>query len=728
MAWPLPRRADTAERAARRLARLLSTLLLALAAPAPADELGPDDALTDPTAEEPTPEPEPPAGSAPPVRSVGEVMATATRGERELLDVAGNASLIDRQAIDRSGARNLPELLRREPGLFVTNTTSNLAGYSIDARGFNNGGGNGGNLLVQIDGRRANEPDSDVADWALIPLDEVESIEIVRGSASALYGDNASAGVINIRTRAKEGAPRALTRGRVGRYDTGGGSLSAAGTLGPATASLFIEGLTSDGYREQSAFDAQNYQGGLEWNLRDRVLLGLRGGYHADQREFPGSLSEQDIQDFGRRAANPDNAGDLGKIESGFVQGWLDAALREGIRLQVDTYYRPRSDDFRFTSLAFGDTLVDTDKSSVGVDAQIRIDHEPLGMRNRLIVGGEFLHDERSSASNSSDLFGQCSEARSTTFTDSDRDLYAGFVQDELWVHERVLLTAGVRYDRALLDVSAVNRDPLCGATASAKPDYGVWSPRASITWRPLTSLAVYGAYTRGFRIPSLDEASPLVFPGFVSLPSLDQQTSNGGDVGLKYRSGRLKGSLSLFLLMVDDEILFDPVTFDNRNLGLVRHRGVETAIEIEALAWLSLYANYTFDDVRILEDATPDLDDARMPITPRHRGAIGVLLTAPHDLELRAHASFVDDRILANDFGQNGGLLAALPWYATLDLLAAWRPQLGEHWAGALSFAVRNVTNEKFADFGARFGDGRFLYPAPTRTWEVGFEVSYRR
>ena len=117
--------------------------------------------------------------------------------------------------------------------------------------------------------------------------------------------------------------------------------------------------------------------------------------------------------------------------------------------------------------------------------------------------------------------------------------------------------------------------------------------------------------------------------------------------------------------------------------------------------------------------------DDGRAGHNP---GNLGLTVLAPCSLEFTAHATFVGKRIVANDFGQFGLRMEPLPWYATLDLLAAWRPTLGEHWGGALTFALRNVNGAEYDDFGARFGDTRFLYPAVTRTWEVGFEVSFRR
>ena len=130
-------------------------------------------------------DPAPPDPQAPPLIEAPEVTISASRSERNVLDVPGNVTVIDRETIERSGAQNVPELLRREAGLTVTNTTTNPAGYVVEARGFQNGGGNGCHTLVLIDGRRANEPDLGCPDWSLVPLDQIERIEVVRGPVSA---------------------------------------------------------------------------------------------------------------------------------------------------------------------------------------------------------------------------------------------------------------------------------------------------------------------------------------------------------------------------------------------------------------------------------------------------------------------------------------------------------------------------------------------------------------
>src|SRR5262249_6947784 len=158
--------------------------------------------------------------------------------EKNVLDVPGNVTVIDRKQIDESGVQTVPDLLRREAGIYVTNTTTDPGTYNVEARGFSNGGGNGCNTLVLVDGRRINEADTSCPDWSFVPLDEVERIEVIRGPVSAMYGDNGVGGVIQIFTRQGRAEPgvRAIARGRSGTYDTYGGSLNLEGAEGPFSA------------------------------------------------------------------------------------------------------------------------------------------------------------------------------------------------------------------------------------------------------------------------------------------------------------------------------------------------------------------------------------------------------------------------------------------------------------------------------------------------------------
>jgi outer membrane receptor protein involved in Fe transport len=704
---PRLRRAGSAENPS---ALLFAVLLSLLAAAPPARAAEPD--------AEPPPEPSP---------GVEIMTITATRAERDVLEVPGNVTVIDREAIEESGVRSVPDLLRRQAGLALTGTTTNPAGVQVEARGFNNGGALGSSMLVLVDGRRANEADTGNTDWALMLLDEVESVEIVRGPASALYGDNAVGGVIHIRTRPHEGPPRVTVRGRVGRYETGGGSLKAAGTQGPFTGSLFVDGFTTEGYRHGADFDRYQVKGSLQATIGERVLLGASGGRYHDDRGLPGTLSQEEIDALGRRARDPGSVDDESEVEQYFVNTWFEALLADDVELRIQPHYRDRRDDATATYTTWGSIDTSTEKLSVGVDTQLQVDRPLFGMRHRLIAGFDFLYEETDRSITS---------AFYDRLSDNERSIYAAFLHGELDLTERLLLSTGVRYDHADLDLFVL--DVNTATPATDEPSFGVWSPKAALTYRILPTFSTYVSYSRGFRLPNFDEDVPVVSTD--PLPDLEPQISDSIEIGAKQRSERIDASLAVYYMEVRNEITWDPLGGPsgfgaNANFNRVRHIGVETSLAVQILECLSLSGTYTFEDVEIRDADTPAFEGRKMPMTPRHRGSLGLFAKLPYQLELGANANLVGERILSNDFDRQ---LPKLDFYATLDLLMAWRPTFGEHLEGALTLALRNVTGEKYHDFGSRFDvfdpvsfalvPTSFFYPAATRTWEVGFTLMARR
>jgi outer membrane cobalamin receptor len=198
-------------------------------------------AFRSPCAAEDPPLPEPP-------RPGPRVTISATRTERSVLEVPANVTVIDAAAIARSGARSVPDLLRREAGLFVFNTTSNPGSFSVEARGFANGGGNGCHTLVLVDGRRINQPDTSCPDWSFVPLDLVERIEVVRGLI-ARHGDTRKAIQIFTRHgRAEAGGDRARAQRQLrhGRRRI----VEAPRRVG---ATAYVEDARIDAYRDRAA-------------------------------------------------------------------------------------------------------------------------------------------------------------------------------------------------------------------------------------------------------------------------------------------------------------------------------------------------------------------------------------------------------------------------------------------------------------------------------------------
>jgi iron complex outermembrane receptor protein len=650
-----------------------------------------------------------------------EVTISSTRTERDVLEVPGNVTVIDRETIEQSGARNVPELLRREAGLFVTNTTSNPAGFIVEARGFQNGGGNGCHTLVLVDGRRINQPDSSCPDWSFVPIDEVERIEVIRGPVSAAYGDNGGGGVIHIITRHGRAEPgvRATARGRTGSYDTDGGSLLVEGGEGRVTATAFVEDDTTDAYRDRADFERRASELGLRFALGEQSALTLKGGYTSVDRQQPGDLSKAEWNDDPRQA-EPDSGDNFDSLRERYVQARLEIVPADGVRIELLPYHQ-RLDQRTLLEDPTFDFATDGEVDSLGLNSQVSWSTSPFGLRNELIVGSDLLQEDVDADSSFDDgMFPFDGKDRTR------RRVQGYFLNDEIWLREDVQLSLGVRRDRS--DSDGVDR--ISGLDFDERHD--VWSPRGALTWRFSNTASAYASWARGFRFPNRVET----FGFFGFAPSLDPEKSENYEVGAKLRRDALSLNVALYHMNVSDEIFFDPLAINpitslpglNVNVDRVRHRGAELSGSWQACEWLEVYGGYTFDDVEVRQHrANASLVGKALPITPRHRGNVGFLVTLPYGLEVGASSYFVGSRYLANDVENDE---AKLPHFVRYDARIGWRRDVTEHVELGLEVTGHNLTDRDYAEWGGvpLFGGPIGYFPAPDRHYVAAVQLVVRR
>ncbi len=710
--------------------------------------------------DETAPEDGTPPAPPPVVLRVGEVAITAARSERELLDVPGNVTVIDREAIERSGARDVPELLRREAGLFVTDGIGSPEGVRVDGRGFNNGGGNGSSLLILQDGRRLNEPDGTVMDWALVSLDRVERIEIVRGAASALYGDSSNSGVVQILTKRGEGDGELTLRGRRGSYDTTTGSAFAGGSHGALAGTLFVQGWDAENFRDRSNFESTSGAGTLRWTPSERASFELLAGLSQDERLRPGTLTKSEVRTLGRDAKAPGQDDNRDDVDETWIQAIATVMPHERATVKFVPYWREREDDAVVATPGFGGLSVfgtDGKTQAWGGSLQLEVDAPIASFAHRVLVGGELLREDIDDEQFFVSPFGV-----DATDVDLERRIWSFFAQDELNLTETLLLTTGIRFDSARYRGDATSVSDFGTPFTNVQPlddDREKWSPRAALTWRFVPSTSAYLSYARGFRFPNLDEA--VGFTG--ALFDIGPQESDTYEIGFKHRSDRISANLTFFWMRVEDEILLnqeidgffpfleEPVSpsGQNANIDRTRHRGVELWFSWRPTTWLELYGSYTYDDAEVRKDTTSisfdgmgnpilvDIEGKQLPLTPRHRGTVGGLVTVPWrwvETELGANLNVVGERFGVNDLRNE---FSKLDNYETLDLHATLRPNLaalvgfGEHVEVALTGRVRNALNRHFSEFAGErtfVRDAIGVNPSPDTNYELVLAVTVRR
>lgn len=222
----------------------------------------------------------------PDATALDQVVVTATRTPKALKDAPVVTRLITANDIKIADATNIQDLLTEQmPGLEF--------GYAMNQETSLNMNGFGGNaVLFLVDGERLAGETMDNVDYSRLNLDNVGRIEIVKGAASALYGANAVAGVVNIISRENSEPWTANVNTRYNDFNKEwrhGGSFSF--NAGKWNSQTSIQRTTSDEVQLTSPFDTEsnilhiyggetfNVKERLTYKLSDKVKLIGRGGY-----------------------------------------------------------------------------------------------------------------------------------------------------------------------------------------------------------------------------------------------------------------------------------------------------------------------------------------------------------------------------------------------------------------------------------------------------------------
>jgi iron complex outermembrane receptor protein len=611
--------------------------------------------------------------------SLSEVIVTADRVSAILGTQTAMVSRLSGETLRRQPIQRLTDGLQAVPGLVVLHAGTMGDQPRLIMRGFY-GGGEAEYTAVLLDGVPLGSLASGVVSWDVIPLSAVREVEVVRGSASALYGDAAVGGVINIITRAHAPTP---PRWRIaaGDYETVEGSGAWSGTVGTRAASLYGGRRHSDGYRAHEGGDALTLGGSIDLHRSSRASLALSSLYHYSDHDDPGPLPEILLADS-PRASSPyfrfDRRGE--RMRRASLTGWT--AIGETSRMSgYLTGERVTSDLTRTLQLApeFADTRsrvtlarrllgsmqLETrrlrtpwpQRLSLGTDlslGRLSSDYRPV------VMGGPAEYESPSQAGNI-DVSGG-----------GRRESAALFLHWEHRIAVPLRVIVGGRLDR----LRDVYRATLPAALPRTSVTHRAFSPKIGLNFSYLETARhagnVYVSTARSFKAPTLDQLfdqRPIPIPVepfsvTVSNPELRPQRGAGVEAGITHRKATSAGhvlemTLAAYRQHMKDELDFDVARFRYINVGRSLHKGIELGARLETRTGSNLFATLTRQDV--LARNGP-FAGRQLKAVPRQTATAGVTAALP----LRLHgslsisdvrAAFVDD---AN--------LRRLPGYTRVD------------------------------------------------------------
>ncbi len=528
------------------------------------------------------------------------VIVTAAKRSQLLEQAVTSVALVSDAELARRAVSTVDEAVNKAPGVLFLNGQVNIRGSSGFVEGL------GSRVLLLVDGVPANQGDRGGIDWDMLPLEEVDRVEVVKGAGSSLYGSAAFGGVVNLitrdipvgfhgRVRATAGAyanpPESVWQFR--EYTGGLGGLDVSGSYGTdiLRGSLTLGGRHSDGYREQDKSDQWETAGKAEWHPAPDTRVTASGSWTSHQYQVGDPWCELTKCDNRGLAFQPfmidtSNQGNYTRSDKGYLAATIE-----------------RTPSARFSWQARGSWLRThfTDLHHQGPDdfgVANRFGAEVRGEAHAARGGVVTVGAEGSYSDVTSNIFTGVTAATSDTVRSHDQTAFAAYGEGE---HQagQVRLTAGARMDFIARDGGSVS--------SVLSPRVGAVLPTGAGTWR-----ASIGA---GFRAPSLAElfVSTSAF-GYrvIPNPDLQHETAWSFELGNAAALGS-RARLDAALFWTEARRLIEPVftrdTAGNpviqfQNVARARLRGLDLSLVATPFPCnLTTSLSYTFLDTR--DDST---------------------------------------------------------------------------------------------------------------------------
>ena len=633
-----------------------------------------------------------PIGETNEVETLPPVTVYASRIEDAKDEMPASVSVFTAGEIAASGARDLPELLRRKAGVDVHSMNGNPLLTTMAMRGF--GDNAFGRIKTVVDGEELNNVDMNAPNLTRIPLDGASRVEVVRGPSPVLYGDGAIAGVVNVTTDSRDYEKRTKLTGKGGSQSTFGGNVQTRGGFEDEgfLYSAAYDYLRSDGYRKHSAYDMHTANAGMRKVFENGSTVGFKANYQNAFYELPGSLSYDEWK-HSRKAAN--NHNDWARIWSYGIGMDSKMKLAEDQWLLLDGGFSHQYRHARYKS-SYSDLEYDAYCGHLSPRYVNEADVFDFG--NKFTVGADIRYDR----------YGEDHPLNfgSPVKRHFDRGRYAAFVHDEFGITEDVAIVAGARIE------SINNRWARYQGLDESHSHDLMGDYELGVVYRPVEGLKTFARGTRFHRSAFCDELSYTQDGRF-----LDPETGWSLDVGAEWEFlDEFTFDIDGYGMLMEDEIFYDPALspfgYNCNSPAKTRRIGLDTGLSWrrDKVAEASLRYGIVHADF-----GSGTYHGCDVPYVPNHRLRAEAGFWILDDLEIKGGCTFVSRQYPSGDFANESDRLAS---YTLFDAGLRYTPSWAEGWTASLF--VDNLLDRDYCDYA---GVG-YYYPACGRSFMI--TVSY--
>lgn len=504
-------------------------------------------------------------------------VTSVSRKQQNLYTAPAAVYVITEDDMRRRGVRNVPEALAMAPGISVAAVDGNK--WAISSRGFSSVYSN--KLLVQIDGRSIYTPAFSGVYWDqhILPIQDIERIEVIRGSGATLWGANAVNGIINIITKQASDSQGGKLRASVSDQDSGTASLSYGGSFDEGSDYRVNVQTTEKGSNSrydglgdaEDDFQSKNISFRIDHALANDDFS-ITGGYQDAKEQQTLSVLNQPPPSF----FTTDYVDEFDLSSWYLNSNWIrfhESGAESRLQFYIDNYER-------------GEVYLGQDVVTYDLDYQLSL--APVG--NHSVITGLGYRKINADFTNS--------YAVSVTPAENNLDLYNFFIQDEIsLVPEQLSLTLGSKFEHN---------------------DFTGWEiqPNLRIAYTPVSGHFAWGAISKAVRTPSIAENGSTI-QGGVTVPitswvqGTDQQISEDittYELGYRYFGSNVYTlDAAIFYSKYSDYISYEPIslnTFQMNNKLSGRSYGVELSSVWQATSKWQLATSYSFLDVDMEADS----------------------------------------------------------------------------------------------------------------------------
>lgn len=552
--------------------------------------------------------------------------------------LSSNTTVKAGQEIYKTQPLTFQDAVRDIEGAVFYDEVGNGVDTVFSLRGFAEGSA----VTVILDGVRVNEVDGDAVTYPLLQMDDIDLIQVERGSASPIYGSNAFAGVVHIVTGQPSEKRLHLFGGSEWTsfqgyrfYQGFSGTLADRVTPLGGKWSYYFKGGRKDinGFRDNGEWRGTSFDIKTAYELPDE-----QGRFHVGIKHDDDAVSNPGALTFDQYQQNPEQTSkslDGRGRKNTIVQLGLDKTFWDNrVFASVLAAWRYHKSEFVTTSITFADfpdgfapdtQFVTTKSRSTDLIWQLGYQEAWDKIENQTLIGMEMRNADQEALQR--DYFiGSFQQTATETDRVAEPHNIGLYWRETLKFYDRVTAHVGMRHDWHWL----TSKDYISSAN-DLKSRWNESTISTGLTAKILESLDLFGNYSQGFRVPTISELAP--FTSGINR-NLNPEKSDSYEIGgrLRYQDkARLKASY--FLIDLQDEIVFDSTSRTattpfgrNINIGESRRTGIETRLDLKPLPEIDLYGSYTWTHAYVREtDGGGALIDGRsLGQIPENRWTFG--------------------------------------------------------------------------------------------------------